>query len=44
MVLVVYVVSHFISTELMLITQTDKTQKMMMRAMPSSSSSSSETS
>jgi YidC/Oxa1 family membrane protein insertase len=32
--LVLYVVSQFISTELMLATQSDKMQKMMMRAMP----------
>lgn len=32
--LVLYVVSQFISTELMLATQSDKVQKMMMRAMP----------
>jgi YidC/Oxa1 family membrane protein insertase len=32
--LVIYVVTQIISTELMLITQTDKTQKMIMRAMP----------
>lgn len=32
--LVLYVVSQMISTELMLATQTDKTQKMIMRAMP----------
>ncbi len=32
--LILYVVSQMISTELMLATQTDKTQKMIMRAMP----------
>lgn len=32
--LVVYVVTQIISTELMLVTQTDKMQKMIMRAMP----------
>lgn len=32
--LVLYVVSQLISTELMLTTQTDKSQKMLMRAMP----------
>ena len=32
--LVLYVVTQLISTELMLVTQTDKTQKMLMRAMP----------
>src|SRR5680860_406469 len=32
--LVLYVVSQLISTELMLSTQTDKSQKMIMRAMP----------
>jgi YidC/Oxa1 family membrane protein insertase len=32
--LVLYVVTQLISTELMLVTQTDKTQKMIMRAMP----------
>jgi YidC/Oxa1 family membrane protein insertase len=32
--LVIYVVTQIISTELMLVTQTDKTQKMIMRAMP----------
>jgi YidC/Oxa1 family membrane protein insertase len=32
--LVVYVVSQLISTELMLVNQTDKSQKMIMRAMP----------
>ncbi len=32
--LVVYVVTQIISTELMLVTQTDKTQRMIMRAMP----------
>jgi YidC/Oxa1 family membrane protein insertase len=32
--LVLYVVTQMISTELMLVTQTDKTQKMIMRAMP----------
>jgi YidC/Oxa1 family membrane protein insertase len=32
--LVIYVITQVISTELMLVTQTDKTQKMIMRAMP----------
>jgi YidC/Oxa1 family membrane protein insertase len=32
--LVLYVVTQLISTELMLVTQTDKTQKMLMRSMP----------
>ena len=32
--LIIYVVTQIISTELMLVTQTDKTQKMIMRAMP----------
>ncbi len=32
--LVLYVVTQLISTELMLVTQTDKTQKMIMRSMP----------
>ncbi len=32
--LVVYVVSQLVSTELMLVNQTDKSQKMIMRAMP----------
>jgi YidC/Oxa1 family membrane protein insertase len=32
--LVVYVITQIISTELMLVTQTDKMQKMIMRAMP----------
>jgi YidC/Oxa1 family membrane protein insertase len=32
--LVIYVVTQIISTELMLVTQTDKTQRMIMRAMP----------
>jgi YidC/Oxa1 family membrane protein insertase len=32
--LVIYVITQIISTELMLVTQTDKTQKMIMRAMP----------
>jgi YidC/Oxa1 family membrane protein insertase len=32
--LVIYIVTQLISTELMLTPQTDKTQKMMMRAMP----------
>lgn len=32
--LVIYVITQLISTELSLVTQTDKTQKMMMRAMP----------
>jgi 60Kd inner membrane protein len=32
--MVIYVVTQIISTELMLVTQTDKTQKMIMRAMP----------
>jgi YidC/Oxa1 family membrane protein insertase len=32
--LIVYVVTQLISTELMLVTQTDKSQKMIMRAMP----------
>ena len=32
--LILYVVTQMISTELMLVTQTDKTQKMIMRAMP----------
>jgi len=32
--LVVYIFTQIVSTELMLVTQTDKTQKMIMRAMP----------
>ena len=32
--LVIYVITQIISTELMLVTQTDKTQRMIMRAMP----------
>jgi len=34
LLLVVYVVTQLVSTELMLVTQTDRTQKMLMRAMP----------
>jgi YidC/Oxa1 family membrane protein insertase len=34
LLLIIYVITQIISTELMLVTQSDKTQKMIMRAMP----------